>query len=92
LNIPFADIEQGLRNIATWERHRIELTQWHILRGYAPALPDDAFAGWQERLVRIEAGQRLLTILVPHEVAVRAMHDSLAVPVMKRPELTSWAN
>jgi len=92
LNIPFADIEQGLRNIASWERHRIELTQWHALRGYAPPLPDDAFAGWKERLIRIEAGHRLLTILVPHEAAVRAMHDQLAVPVMKRPELTSWAN
>lgn len=91
MNVPFSDIEEAMRNIASWERHRIELTQWHMLRGYTPALPDGAFDGWRERLVRLEAGQRLISILVPHEADVRAMHAALSVPVVPRPQVTSFA-
>jgi hypothetical protein len=90
VNVPFADIEQALRHIATSERHRIEHTHWHVVRGYAPTVPDGAFAGWRERLIRIEAGHRLVSILIPHEADVRAMHEQLKVPVVPRPTTTSW--
>lgn len=90
MNVPFADIEAALRNIATWERHRIELTHWHAVRGYVPTLPENALSGWQERLIRIEAGHRLVSILTPHETTVRDMHEQLRVPVVPRPKATSW--
>lgn len=91
MHIAFADVVEGLRDIARWERQRIELMQFHAVRGRIEPAPDVAFAGWRERLARIEAAGKILTILVPHEIAVRALDPRLNVPLTSRPPIDpSW--
>jgi hypothetical protein len=77
LDWSFADIAASLEDICRWERHRIEHTHWLAIRGHCEPPPDVAFAGWRERLVRMQAGQTILTILVPYEPLVRGFDPRL---------------
>jgi hypothetical protein len=79
--VRFADAAEGLQDLARWERQRLELMQLLAVRGHVAPPPDEAFAGWRARLVRVEAGARILKILVPHEAAVRALDPKLAETV-----------
>jgi hypothetical protein len=75
---PFADLKEGLHDIATWERHRIDFTHDAALRGQCEPPPDIAFAGWRRRLNRLEQLDQLITVLIEHEDEVRALDPRLA--------------
>ena len=63
---PFSAVAEALRDMARWERHRIELMHWLSACGNCkPPEPAD-FVGWRRRLGRIEAAATFLDGLRLH--------------------------
>lgn len=84
MDSPFDVVAAALSDIARWETHRIELMHWHAVRGQIEPPPGESFAGWRQRLARIQAGADIMTVLIPHERAVRALDSLLMQRVSAR--------
>jgi hypothetical protein len=90
MDVTFADTAAALRDIATWERHRIEFMRDAALRGQVQPPPDVAFGNWAARLVRIEAAVKFLTVLAPNEAEVRERYPELSAPLDIASAPTMW--
>lgn len=86
---PLPVLIDALADIVRWERHRIEFSREQALRGGCMPPPDEAFAGWQQRLERLEALLELTRGLVPHQAQVAALIDGQAN--RDRAEPTMWS-
>ena len=89
MDVSFADTAAALRDLATWERHRIEFMRDAALRGQVQPPPDVAFGTWAARLLRIEAAAKFLTVLAPNEAQLRERYPELNEPV-EPPPPTMW--
>jgi hypothetical protein len=78
----FSDIAEALHDLVVSERHRIELMHWLAARGQVQPPPSVAFAGWRDRLHKLEAAEAFITGLIPHETSVREF-DSVAAAMMR---------
>lgn len=61
----------AVEQTAMLERMRLELTQWHEIRGFAPQMPAEALAAWQVRVANLEAAAAFLRILAEPAIAAR---------------------
>lgn len=82
MDIPFSLAAAAVRELAMYERHRIDLTTWHALRGMIAPPPDTEFAAWRARLAAVEEGGKVLVILAEHELAARALDRRLTLPLL----------
>lgn len=93
MDVPFREIAEALHDLARWERHRIALTLHLANCGHAQPVDAMELGGWRTRLSRLEAGAALLTGLIPHEAAVRALEPALAVErKVEVPVPTLWTS
>lgn len=74
----FADAAEALRDIARWEKQRLHLIDLLASQGRMPAASGAELSGWRIRTALIEQSAELITILVPHENAVRALDPLLS--------------
>lgn len=74
----FADAAEALRDLGRWERHRLYMTELLISQGRMVPPSQDELAGWRRRTALLEKSAELITILVPHEEAVRALDPLLS--------------
>lgn len=74
----FADAAAALRDLARFEQHRLYMTQLLVSEGRMVAPSYDELAGWRHRTALLEKSAELITILAPHEDAVRALDPLLA--------------
>jgi hypothetical protein len=82
MEMPFALAAEAVRNIATWERHRIEFVRWHALIGQVEPPDGMDLAGWRTRLRGLNSAAAILTVLAAHESAARALDRRLALPLL----------
>jgi hypothetical protein len=82
METPFALAAEAVRDIARWERWRIEFMHWQALVGGIQPPPIVAFAGWRQRLKGIEGAAGILTVLADHELAARALDPRLSGPIL----------
>lgn len=73
----FAEIAAAVANIAMWERHRIYLVEHMVRTGNARDPGSIEIGSWLRRAELLTEGAELLTVLVDHEAAVRALDPLL---------------
>lgn len=78
MDAPFFDMAEALRDIARWERHRIELTAFLAARGQMQPPDGISLAGWRNRLLLIEGAVKIFELMAPLEIQVRALSPELA--------------
>lgn len=74
----FAEIAEALRDIARWERSRIQLIQDLAMVGRVRDASDMELGGWKARAERLTQAAEVFTVLVDHETAVRSLDPLLA--------------
>ncbi len=74
----FADAAEALRDLARFERHRLYMTELLASQGRMVPPAQDELSGWRRRTALVEQSAELITILAPHEEAVRALDPLLA--------------
>ena len=74
----FADAAEALRDLARFEQHRLYMTELLVSQGRMVKPGMDELSGWRRRTALLEKSAELITILVPHEEAVRALDPLLA--------------
>jgi hypothetical protein len=76
---PFADFEKATREIAVWEKHRIEFALDMATRGQRPDPDTILLGGWRTRAVLLAGAADVWAVLSRNERAVRAIVPALAV-------------
>jgi hypothetical protein len=74
----FAEIAAALTDIAMWERHRIHLVEHLARTGNARDPGSVEIGSWLRRAELLTQGAEILTVLVDHEAAARALDPLLA--------------
>jgi len=81
--IRFDRTAAALRELARYERLRVRgylaIASEMRRRGGLTGAPAKGFVDLEDRLLCLENAAQILTILIPHEVAVRALDPDLAV-------------
>lgn len=72
-----ADIAAAVKDITTWDRHRIHLTQHLVNTGRSMDPGMCEFRGWWRRSDLLLQAELLLVVLARHEDAVRALDPAL---------------
>lgn len=72
-----ADVAAAVKDITTWDRHRIHLTQHLVNTGRTIDPGYCEFHGWWRRSDLLLQAERLLQVLAEHEDEVRALDPAL---------------
>jgi hypothetical protein len=73
----FGETAQALREMATFDRAALHLHGVAELRGRGLPATASELAAWRRRIQLVEGAAELLTILIPHEQAVRGLDPQL---------------
>lgn len=73
----FTELATSIGDLARQERMRHAFTREQALIGGTEPPSDTAFAGWRVRTEHLAQVAELLTALIPHEAAVRALEPAL---------------
>lgn len=90
MDVSFDEAAAALRDLAHTERTRIQFTREEAVRGRVEPPPETAFAGWVERLRRLEAVARLLTVIGPAEADLRTRYPELGLAQPPPEPPTLW--
>jgi hypothetical protein len=76
--VRFADAAEALRSITRDEQHRLYMTELLASQGRMVRPDDIEISTWRRRTALLQKSAELITILAPHEEAVRALDPLLA--------------
>jgi hypothetical protein len=84
----FAEIAAAVKDITTWDRHRIHLTEHMVRTGNARNPGSFEVGAWWRRSDLLLQAERIFEVMARHEDAVRALDPSLALDPSGPVELT----
>lgn len=69
MEIAFSTAAAAAEDAALHEQMRLDLTQWHAVRGLCEYPPKDAVAAWRRRVVSLQLAASLMRLMAEPELA-----------------------